>query len=98
MKQLNLQSIRDAIDLINKNLQRYATLDDLKRTELQINNVNTKTEKNTSEIKTLQELISQIQKSNGHKSLSSNNGPSVDLAPINTRVSFLINSNSCYLA
>jgi hypothetical protein len=60
LKTLNLQSLRDAIEAITKQLGKYLTAEDLKRIELQIHGLNGKTEKNTTDIRHLFDLVKEV--------------------------------------
>lgn len=60
LKTLNLQSIRDAIDSVYKQLGKYLTAEDLKRLETQVHGLSTKTDKNTTDIRHIFDLVKEI--------------------------------------
>ena len=60
MKGLNLHSLRDAIDALYKQLGKYLTADDLKRLDTQVHGLNTKTEKNGTDIKHIFDLVKEL--------------------------------------
>ena len=83
---MNLQSLRDAIDAMYKQLGKYLTADDLKRLETQMTSLTSKNEKNTTDIRHIFELVKELQRSNNAKSALQQTGPAVDLIPINHRL------------
>ena len=77
LKALNLQQIREQIELINKQLGKFASTDDLKKLQITVESFNTKIEKNTAEIKQIYDIIRELQGSIG-RSQPRQSGPSDD--------------------
>lgn len=88
MKQLNLQQIRDQIDELKKLLSKFALTEDLKKLEASVHATTSKADKNQGDIKTLFDIINQLQSAMGKP--VTKQGPVEDTTgPLIARVSFL---------
>ena len=90
---MNLQSLRDAIDAMYKQLGKYLTADDLKRLETQVTTLTNKNEKNSTDIRHIFDLVKELQRSINAKS-SQQAGPAIDINPINHRLDKLEQGHS----